>query len=431
MERVLLLIFSFLIEAIILWQYADSLFTPVHSFTIRLFALSISYLILFFISIFNVISLNILFYFLLNALFLSLHFQLRYQTAFFHSVILTVIMGTSEFIAFSVVSRFAPHFITEQGTGLVLFAIFSKLSFFIVVYLLLHIFKMHKRAELLDHINILLILFPFSSLFVIATFSYIGEMTSFIFPINIMVEISSLLLLFCNLLILGIHQYNQKKQTEFTEMQLLLQKEEDSVSYYKMLFSQTENQNILIHDIKKHLQTIALLNEKNEPEKIHAYIHQLMDSSDLQESAQLCDNEMLNTILSRYQKQCTQKQITFVTDIRSGVLQDIFPHELTSLFCNLLDNAMEATENIPDSFIELTIQKKEKSPFILIILINSCRSAPVYAPDGLPVSQKTNKKRHGFGIKSIKKVVKHYNGNLQMYYDKNTGTFHTIITLKE
>ena len=55
----------------------------------------------------------------------------------------------------------------------------------------------------------------------------------------------------------------------------------------------------------------------------------------------------------------------------------------------------------------------------------------VYDQDGLPVSHKANKGRHGFGIKSIKKVVKQYNGNLQMYYDNDSGTFHTIITLKQ
>lgn len=432
MERILLLIFSFSIEAIIVWQYAGSLFTPAYSFTMRFLALSVSYLILFFISIFNVISLNILFYFVLNTVFLSFQFQLRFQTAFFHSVILTVVMGVSELITFSAVSRFAPHFMKEQDTGLVIFAVFSKLSFFVIVYLLSRIFKTQKKsAGSSEHVNILLILFPCSSIFVIATYSYIGESMSFIYPLNIMVGISAVFLLFSNLLIFGIHQYNQKKQTEFTEMQLLIQKEEDSVSYYEMLLSQTENQNILIHDIKKHLQSIALLNEKNESEKIHAYIHQLMDSSDLQESSHLCDNEILNAILCRYQRQCMQKQITFITDIRSGVWQDIFLHELTSLFCNLLDNAVEAAENIPDSFIELTAQKKEGSSFLVVILVNSCRSAPVYAQDGLPVSHKAGGGRHGFGIKSIKKVVKQYGGNLQMYYDNDTGTFHTIITLKD
>ena len=61
-------------------------------------------------------------------------------------------------------------------------------------------------------------------------------------------------------------------------MQLQLQKEHDSAEYYKMLIAQNENQRILIHDMKKHLQSIALLNEDNENEKIRAYIDQLMHS---------------------------------------------------------------------------------------------------------------------------------------------------------
>ena len=47
------------------------------------------------------------------------------------------------------------------------------------------------------------------------------------------------------------------------------------------------------------------------------------------------------------------------------------------------------------------------------------------------MGHKANNGRHGFGIKSIKKVVKQYHGNLQMYYDNDSGTFHTIITLKQ
>lgn len=50
-------------------------------------------------------------------------------------------------------------------------------------------------------------------------------------------------------------------------MQLMLQKEADTAEYYEMLLSQYENQNILIHDLKKHLQSIELLNEKGKNEK--------------------------------------------------------------------------------------------------------------------------------------------------------------------
>lgn len=233
------------------------------------------------------------------------------------------------------------------------------------------------------------------------------------------------------LVVFGINQYNQKKSQEYTDMQLLLQKESDSVEYYEMLLSQNENQSILIHDIKKHLQSIRLLNEKKDSDKINAYIQHLMESSDLKENLRICDNEMLNVILCRYQRQCSDKHIIFHADVRSSAVQNIYQHDLTSLFCNLLDNAVESAAGIPDSFIELTIQKKKNSPFTVIILINSCRSSPVYDQDGLPVSHKADKNRHGFGIKSIKKVVKQYHGNLQMYYDNDSATFHTIITLKQ
>ena len=89
----------------------------------------------------------------------------------------------------------------------------------------------------------------------------------FIAPINIMVTLSTVLILFINLLVFGMNQYNHRRNIEFTDMQLLLQKEADSAEYYKMLLSQTENRNILIHDIKKHLQTIKLLNEKRTLQK--------------------------------------------------------------------------------------------------------------------------------------------------------------------
>ena len=191
-----------------------------------------------------------------------------------------------------------------------------------------------------------------------------------------------------------------------------------------MLLSQNENQSILIHDIKKHLQSIDLLNDKRDHERITAYIHQLMHSSDLKETARLCDHEMLNAILSRYKRQCMERGITFLTDIRSGTTDFIDDADLTSLFCNLLDN-------IPDGFIEITTGKKANTPFIVITVINSCRKNPFHEKTGALLSSKAGQGQHGFGIKSIRKTVNSYHGDMQMYFDNDTLTFHVIITLKK
>lgn len=430
MGYTILLFFSFFVEAVILWQYTTCLFTPFYNSKIRLTLLSVLYSILFFISLFRRTELNIIVFFVINALFFYTSFKIRLLLAIFHSAILTVIMGISELALLGIISRFFPNFLLKAGIGLTVYAMFSKIIFFSVVYLLIQLFREKKTdQEQYDQLTFLLMLIPVFSVFILSTFITIGEISTFVPPVDFMVTICAIFLLLINLLVFGINQYNQKRSQEYTNMQLMLQKESDSAEYYEMLLSQTENQSILIHDIKKHLQSIRLLNEKNESAKIDAYIQQLMDSSDLKETAKICDNEMLNAILCRYQRQCNNKNISFHADIRRDSVRNIYHHDMTALFCNLLDNAVEATENIPDSFIELTVQKKENSPFILIILINSCRSAPVYDQDELPISNKADKNRHGFGIKSIKKVVKQYNGNLQMYYDNDSATFHTIITL--
>jgi signal transduction histidine kinase len=359
-------------------------------------------------------------------------FKLKLLLALFHSAILTAIMGISELAVFGILSRFFPHFLLVEGVGFVFYAVFSKSFFFAVIYMLIYIFRgKTETAQQHDKSELLLMLIPISSIFIMFTFLAIGETSSFAPPIDFMVTICAVFLLMVNLLVFGINQYIQKKSHEFTNMQLQLQKESDSVQYYEMVLSQNENQSILIHDIKKHLQSIKLLNEKGEASKINSYINQLMEASDLKETAKICDNDMLNAILCRYQRQCNDKHINFNTDIRSGSVNNIYHHDLTSLFCNLLDNAVESAENIPDSFIELTVQRKEISPFIIIIVINSSRNAPVYDHDGLPISHKLDKKRHGFGLKSIRKIINQYNGDLQMYYDGDSGTFHTIITLKQ
>ena len=432
MEHIVLLLFSFFTEAVILWQYTSNLFTSSYGSKIRLALLSALYTILFLLSLLKQTGLNVVSFFVFNTVFLYVLFKLKLLLALFHSAIVTAIMGISEIAVLGIISRFFPHFLLETDAGLVFYTVFSKIFFFAVIYLLIHLFKGKKlNQEQYGHSEILLMLIPVSSIFIIFTLLSIGETSAFAPPIDFLVTICAVFLLMVNLLVFGINQYNQKKSQEYADLQLLLQKESDSVEYYEMMLAQNENQSILIHDIKKHLQSIKLLNEKHDSDKINAYIQQLMESSDLRETTNICDNEMLNAILCRYQRQCNDKHIHFHTDIRSGTVQYIYQHDLTSLFCNLLENAMESAENIPDSFIELTVQKKEKSPFVIIILINSCQNTPVYNQEGVPVSHKSDNGRHGFGIKSIKKVVKQYHGNLQMYYDNDSGTFHTIITLKQ
>lgn len=434
MGKIICCFFSFLTEAVILWQYTSSLFTTKHTAKKKFIILCGLYSILFAASLFSSKLMNITLYFVFNFVFLVTQYCLNTYSAFFHSSILASVMMLCEIMVYYIIRYFSPHFFEREENFhfLAIFAIFSKLMFFTVIYIILHFLKgLQNRDEQQDKSVFLLALIPITSVFVMITFTKISDSCDLSPILNWMLTLSAVFLLAINLLIFGIEQHNRKKSLEFTEMQLLLQRESDSAQYYEMLLSQHENQSILIHDIKKHLQSISTLNDKMEHDKIKEYIHGLMQSSDLREVSRQCDHEMLNAILARYGHQCLNRHIAFHTDIRSGIIDFIADTDLTSLFCNLLDNAIEAAGGIPDSFIEISVCKREKTPFIVITVINSSRKNPFDAQNGKLATTKLNKRKHGFGIKSIRKTVAKYQGDMQMYYNQESLTFHTVITLKQ
>lgn len=432
MKNALLLFFCYAVEAIIIWQYSSSLFITRHSSKIRGFTLVICYFISFLLSFYSQFFVNGISFLLINFVFLYTQYELKCEMALFHSAIVTAIMAMSELVPYGIFSLFFSHFLSDPSLfyDKILFAVLSKILYFFIIYILSHIFKHQKNTTTQQNKSAVLLGFiPLSSLFVMLTFIYTGEEV-IIPPTNSwMMAFSAVLLLCINLLVFGINQYDLQKNIAFTEMQVLLQKEYDSTEYYKMLLQQNENQSILIHDIKKHLQTIDLLNEKKDFDKIKAYIHQLLKSSDLKEFSRLCDHEMLNAILSRYKRQCSIKNIDFIVDIRNETTGFMSDSDLTALFCNLLDNAVEAAVGIPGSYIEISILKKKPTDFVVLTVINSCRNDPFTKSFHSPVTKKADKRKHGFGIKSIRKVVAKYHGDMQMYYNEKALTFHSIITL--
>lgn len=434
MEEIVYYLLIFLTEGTILWQYSLTLFPAKHSCKIQFAALCGLYSVLFILSLFGSKWVNIAFYFVCNFLFFATQCLSNACSALFHSSILTSVMMICEGMVYYMIRYFSPHYFAEKGNihNLILFAILSKLIFFTVIYILLHVLRGRQNCgDQQESSPFLLTWIPITSVFVMLTFIKISDSCSLSSALNRMMTLSAALLLLINLLVFGIYQYDRKKNMEFTEMQLLLQKESDSARYYEMLLSQHENQSILIHDIKKHLQSIHMLNANREPEKIRRYIHELMQSSDLREVSRLCDHEMLNAILAGYGRQCLDRHISFHADIRSGTLDFIADTDITSLFCNLLDNALAAAGHSPEPFIELNVCRREKTPFIVISVVNSSRKNPLEEPDGKLPTTKPDKRRHGFGIKSIRKTVSKYHGDMQMYYHQETLTFHTVITLKQ
>ena len=85
---------------------------------------------------------------------------------------------------------FFPHFVLETDAGIIFYTVFSKILFFAVIYLLIHLLKgKNINQEQYDRSGLLLMLIPVSSVFIMFTFLAIGETSAFAQPVDFMVTI--------------------------------------------------------------------------------------------------------------------------------------------------------------------------------------------------------------------------------------------------
>ena len=440
MDTIILYLLIFIIEAFIFYWYCSQRFVTMNSKKYIFSVFLIFYGILFILSGIKSIKINTLMFTLANFFIIKLIYHAKLETSLFHSLITTCINALSEIIIMGLSSQF---------TGTILFTLsdITYLSLLTITSKSLYFFGLNTIAKLLplsskeinssdkklintNKITALLNLIPLMSIYIIITLFSVLLSNNIDNRFRYMLSSCAVLLILINILIFYIYHYTLRKNNELTELQIQYQKEYDMAEYYKKLFTQNENQQILIHDIRKHLTSIYSLNEQKNQQKIRHYLNTLLDSSELKNTIHISDNEMLNSIMCHYMQICMDKHIEFKTDIRKHSLTYMDYSDLTTLFCNLLENSIEASSDVPDSYIELNISDKENTSMSIINMINTCRFCPKFDKNGRPATSKKNKFRHGLGIKSIERVADKYNGSIKMYFDEEKMAFHTIILLK-
>lgn len=223
-----------------------------------------------------------------------------------------------------------------------------------------------------------------------------------------------------------LYNYIQKSNAENLALQLSIQKEEADTEYYRTLQEQLENQRILIHDIKNHLRTIEGLAERQNATEITKYISQLESSLTPNQQSKLCADPVLNLLLYRFVEECKAKGVELLLDIREKCTSFMDAPSISTLYGNLLSNAIEAASISQRKCIELSVTRNIEQSIVLVSIVNSCDDAPI--PNALGGFHTTKHSgTHGVGLKSIERIVRKYNGIATMYHDRKDNKFHHII----
>lgn len=146
-----------------------------------------------------------------------------------------------------------------------------------------------------------------------------------------------------------------------------------------------------------------------------------VDLAELSEAVKIYDttiktgNEVIDTLLAEQSLHCNAHGINLTVIADASPLSFIPVNDMCSLFGNLMENAVEAAEQVPEKDNRLiNINIRPVAGQVFFCVENSYAEEPVMR-GGLPLSTKKSEAGyHGYGIKSVKMIAEKYGGNFTL-----------------
>ena len=161
------------------------------------------------------------------------------------------------------------------------------------------------------------------------------------------------------------------------------------------------------HDLK---HQIAVLRSGIAAGEKLEYLDRLEREIQVYETQFKTGNQILDTILTSKSIHCQQNQIVLSCVADGSLLGFMEIADISVLFGNALDNAIEAVSSTADSeqrLIDLSVSAQKG--FVWIRVINRFQGK-VTIRNGFPVTTKADSKNHGYGVKSIAATAEKYGG---------------------
>ena len=193
--------------------------------------------------------------------------------------------------------------------------------------------------------------------------------------------------------------------------------------YYTSLENKYKSSRKTIHDIKNHLQTIEELYKVNDGEKAKEYTEDMYSLLGQFSHKYYTENTGLNIILNDKVNKMESFKIDFVCqigDINLAFIKDI---DLTTIFANLLDNAIRATKDIEKHKL-ISLKMDKVNEFIVINIISSIDKEPKTVGSTF---LSTKKEHEGLGLQNVKMTVEKYEGNMRIDYNNENFKVNIVI----
>ena len=205
-------------------------------------------------------------------------------------------------------------------------------------------------------------------------------------------------------------------EKNYYEKQLIALEQQAKVQYeYYLTQTKKYDQTVqILHDVNKHIKAIEGLYGAEQGNTAGEYAAEIRELLKPLIPVQYTENPILNILLTDKESVMREKGISVTIKVDNVNLNFIEPIDITTIFGNLLDNAIEATEKLKgEKYICIKIGSCHK--MIVVSIENNCNE--VKWRNGFPVSNKG--KNGGIGLLNVQNSIKKYDGDLTLKNDGN------------
>lgn len=192
-----------------------------------------------------------------------------------------------------------------------------------------------------------------------------------------------------------------KLENKDREQEMAIYKLQMETRYYEEKMKEEERIKSIYHDMKNHI--LLLESEKEEKRKLISDVMKIMKYEDFYRTG----NRLLDIILRDKIEMAQSDNIRIEDDINMDGIEMFEAFDISTIFGNLIDNAIEACKLVPE--IEsrvINISARRKNQLLIILVTN---------PKPEDKGRKMRKKGiHGYGLRNVNDVVKKYGGEISI-----------------
>lgn len=245
------------------------------------------------------------------------------------------------------------------------------------------------------------------------------------FGLNIGV-MSWILLLTMNFLLCIVYFVIARVEEERTESRLVSHQLEAERRHYADIEQMQRSVRGVRHDLNNTLSTVLMMLDKGEYAGARAIITGAADRLEVSENLFFTGNPSIDSIISLKIAKAHTSGIEIDTDVNIPVHLSLNCEAMPVIFGNLLDNAIEALQEIPEKERCIKLFLRYTDNMLILTVSNRCMTR-MTDPSGSFSTTKEDKELHGFGISNIRQSVERLGGTLRL--QQNNGWFHANIIL--